>query len=622
MNVSRVVLNFLRLVRDLGFGAAARAYWIRILERMNEMRLGIHSSDIIELKEFDLHHIDRRDYYPTQFHDFRMMTRFLKPETPDDVFIDYGAGLGRAVILAAMLPFKRVIGIEISPTLAERARENVYLCREKLQCEDIEIVNIDAAAFEVPADAAVIFFNNPFGGTILTDVLSKIKLSHEQRPRPIKLVCNLPLESAFRKQIVLDDGFELCHEIRLREERRCLIFSVKPGQVPLMRPTNASIEILPHSDLVPTSVMTCWRECVRISPNLNVCLQTPEWFSYRWHAAKRYLAVLREAGNPAPLGVTPFVQNLYGVPLTVAGKLLGTLRFDAVLLNGNVPLFPSRFEYYQKLFTSLLSIPSIQCICLLGVPKSSSFWKFLNHVQKEYSEFLFYLPSYASTRFFYIDMSESHGSYLKKFKSKTVYNFRRNLRLLERANGGPVELEKILSPAQVAGFLHSALPLSVKSWQKVLLAFNVDQHANTQDVLEAFARQGILRAYLLKSSEHVLAYAIGLQINDIFYFASTAYDPQWSKFSPGQSLLYLIIQDCFENDKPKTFYFGTGDVYYKELFANRSGEEVVLIVFKRTVANSVKIFAHRSFRKCVEVLKLLMPLREKRPKVNYNPIAD
>jgi predicted RNA methylase len=157
------------------------------------------------------------------------MMRFLQPETSNEVFIDYGAGLGRVVILAAMLPFKRVVGIEISPFLAERARENLSRCRGKLRCEEVEIVNADATMFEVPTDTTTIYFNNPFAGTILAKVLRKIDKSYEQQPRRIKIICYLPLQCAFCEEICRADGLELERKFRLGKENQCLVFSVRRG---------------------------------------------------------------------------------------------------------------------------------------------------------------------------------------------------------------------------------------------------------------------------------------------------------------------------------------------------------------------------------------------------------
>src|SRR5262249_27342740 len=167
----------------------------------------------------------------------------------------------------------------------------------------------------------------------------------------------------------------------------------------------------------------------------------------------------------------------------------------------------------------------------------------------------------------------------------------------------PIELAKIVKPDQVAEFLSSARQLSEKSWQRSLLEFDVDQQASRQNLLESFARQGMLRCYLLKSGGQAFAFAIGIQLNRVLYFQSTAYDPRWAELSPGQSLLYLIIKDCFESDKPRFFYFGPGEDFYKELFANQTGEEVTLMVLKRTFANRAKIFGHGVLRKGIGAIK-------------------
>src|ERR1035437_8517938 len=44
-------------------------------------------------------------------------------------FIDVGAGMGRAMLLAAELPFSRVVGVELNPALARIAKKNLTLWR-------------------------------------------------------------------------------------------------------------------------------------------------------------------------------------------------------------------------------------------------------------------------------------------------------------------------------------------------------------------------------------------------------------------------------------------------------------------------------------------------------------
>lgn len=226
MNVISLIGRCMNSVRSNGLLTTIMRYRVRVRARVYEHYLGIQSEQIISLKEIGLEDDERREYYPTGFDDFRRMRKFLLPETSDEVFIDYGAGLGRVLVLAGMLPFKRVIGIELSPELAVRARANLSRCKERLKCKNIEILSIDATRFEVPTDATTFYFNNPFAGTILTKVLDNIRHSHRKRPRALKIVCNCPQKSAFGDQICGDRDFRLQQEFQLNEGRRCLVFSM------------------------------------------------------------------------------------------------------------------------------------------------------------------------------------------------------------------------------------------------------------------------------------------------------------------------------------------------------------------------------------------------------------
>jgi hypothetical protein len=123
MRLASTVGKCVRSIRDHGFVSTARSYWTRMRERIQEKHLGVRSGEIISLKELGLEHQERREHIPTQFNDFRRMIRFLQPETPNDVFVDFGAGLGRVLILAAMLPFKRVVALRFRACwLTEPAR--------------------------------------------------------------------------------------------------------------------------------------------------------------------------------------------------------------------------------------------------------------------------------------------------------------------------------------------------------------------------------------------------------------------------------------------------------------------------------------------------------------------
>ena len=108
----------------------------------------------------------------------------------DDVVVDIGSGMGRALLVAARRPFKRVIGVEMDRELTDIARRNVERHRERLVCRDIELVTADALTWDVPDDVTVLYLYCPFPDEILAGVLDNVAASMGRRPRDVRLVYN------------------------------------------------------------------------------------------------------------------------------------------------------------------------------------------------------------------------------------------------------------------------------------------------------------------------------------------------------------------------------------------------------------------------------------------------
>ena len=110
-----------------------------------------------------------------------------------DAFLDIGSGMGRVIVVAGTRPFRRVIGVEISPNLAERARENIAVARKRLR-SPVDILVADACEYQVPDDITVVHLFNPFGGSILTRVIQNIQASLKRRPRRLSIIYGNPKE--------------------------------------------------------------------------------------------------------------------------------------------------------------------------------------------------------------------------------------------------------------------------------------------------------------------------------------------------------------------------------------------------------------------------------------------
>ena len=90
-------------------------------------------------------------------------------------FIDFGSGKGRVLLVAATLPFKEVIGIELSRELHEAALENIArLPPDVIRTASIRSIHADAASFELPKSDLVCYFYNPFGPPVLMAVAQRL----------------------------------------------------------------------------------------------------------------------------------------------------------------------------------------------------------------------------------------------------------------------------------------------------------------------------------------------------------------------------------------------------------------------------------------------------------------
>jgi len=169
----------------------ARLHWRRS-ERAFDAGYAIDTAGIVHLHTLDIpsdHAEHGVRYEPTNPEWFRDLVDWLPIDYEDFVFVDFGAGKGRALVLASEFPFRKIVGVEFSPELAEVARRNVTAFRsDRQQCDDFEVVCMDAVEYELPDAPCVLYFYNPFSETVLRRVLASIKGSVAERPRPVYVV--------------------------------------------------------------------------------------------------------------------------------------------------------------------------------------------------------------------------------------------------------------------------------------------------------------------------------------------------------------------------------------------------------------------------------------------------
>jgi SAM-dependent methyltransferase len=169
---------------------------------------------------------DPKSYGTTPLTWWRQMRSALPMNPAEATFIDLGAGRGRALILAAKMGFRRVIGVELDASLAKEAEENIerWLGREKAgtrYTHDIEVVVQDAATFEFPPGPLVIGLFNPFGSTTLEQVLGSLCSDRSSSEAEVYVAYFYPRHA---------DVFEQFPELILQTQgRQWLLYRLQPA---------------------------------------------------------------------------------------------------------------------------------------------------------------------------------------------------------------------------------------------------------------------------------------------------------------------------------------------------------------------------------------------------------
>lgn len=151
-----------------------------------DLEFGVRTSGLIAGRNLHAGHRHDRHvtaYYavaPSVFQAILVRWRRCRPLAPIDAytFIDLGAGMGRALLLAAAYPFRAVVGVELHPTLARIARRNLALWRAAGRTRvTMRMHCCDAVDFPLPPGPCLVFLFNPFAAPVLRRLLQACHFS-------------------------------------------------------------------------------------------------------------------------------------------------------------------------------------------------------------------------------------------------------------------------------------------------------------------------------------------------------------------------------------------------------------------------------------------------------------
>jgi SAM-dependent methyltransferase len=116
----------------------------------------------------------------------------LHPLAPIErtVFLDIGAGKGRAMLVASQYPFLRVEGVELNPQLVSIAAHNISLLQPRASANllaPLELHEGDATKYPLPPEPLLAHLFHPFETRVLQRFLRHIERELAKKPRPLDL---------------------------------------------------------------------------------------------------------------------------------------------------------------------------------------------------------------------------------------------------------------------------------------------------------------------------------------------------------------------------------------------------------------------------------------------------
>jgi precorrin-6B methylase 2 len=176
------------ILRDKGPVYLLRFFWIKAYDLYWQRRLRTRTEGVRFLRDLGVRDSDCYDYWPCYYWELTHALSLLKVEPEKEVFLDLGSGTGKVAIMAATMPFRKVIGVELCDELNRAAAANLSTASRLLACRDVELITGDATQYRIPREVTIISLFNPFGGSVLAQVMENIRDSVAKNPRRVMIL--------------------------------------------------------------------------------------------------------------------------------------------------------------------------------------------------------------------------------------------------------------------------------------------------------------------------------------------------------------------------------------------------------------------------------------------------
>jgi hypothetical protein len=181
----------------------------------------------------------------------------------------------------------------------------------------------------------------------------------------------------------------------------------------------------------------------------------------------------------------------------------------------------------------------------------------------------------------YTDLGTTFEDYAKKFSGKTRNTIKRMFRQFKEHVGDQNPVRRFEGAEGITQFHASARQIAEKTYQEKLAGGGLPAGDAYLAEMRRLASEGRARGYLLMHGEKPVSYLYLVAQHGVLYFESTGYDPAYSKFSPGRSLLFYALEEIFPERKYPLFDYGEQEGAHKDLFGTHHTQVAHCFYFMR-----------------------------------------
>jgi len=219
------LLNYFKFsLKRRGLFGTIKIFYLKMNNRYFDWRYDVDTASNLSLRAMDFKNPNKPEGVEYGTIPPYLIKKILDQVNYDqsDVFLDFGCGKGRVLLIASEYKFKKIIGIEFSPELAGIALKNILSCRDynNFDIDRIKIIEKDVLDYKYNNDETVFYLYNPFSNIILDQLCGQIVKSIHHKPRRVYIIYVNPIFA----NIIISNGFNKINEIDLIN-KMCFIYS-------------------------------------------------------------------------------------------------------------------------------------------------------------------------------------------------------------------------------------------------------------------------------------------------------------------------------------------------------------------------------------------------------------